>query len=156
MTLHPNVEALAPLIGTWKGEGTGAFPTITDFVYVEEITFVSTGKPFLAYQQRTWSPEGAPMHVETGYLRQPKPGFLDLVVALPTGHAEILEGPLVIDGDALAFTLEGSMLNATNAKQIVDSRRTYRMQDDAITFGYDMSYAGHVGTRHISSVLYRV
>ena len=74
MALHPNLEPLADLIGSWAGDGHGEYPTINDFDYREEITFADVGKPFLVYTQRTWNAAGAPMHTETGYLRAPAPG----------------------------------------------------------------------------------
>src|SRR6476660_2324424 len=45
--------ALAPFAGLWRGEGEGAYPTIDDFAYTEEIEFAPSGKPFLAYRSRT-------------------------------------------------------------------------------------------------------
>jgi THAP domain-containing protein 4 len=40
MQIHPNLEkTVSFLIGTWKGEGVGIYPTIKTFEYEEELTF---------------------------------------------------------------------------------------------------------------------
>jgi len=49
--LHPDLEALTPLLGTWSGRGEGHYPTIQPFEYLEEVVFSHVGKPFLAYAQ---------------------------------------------------------------------------------------------------------
>ncbi len=39
------------------------------FQYAEEIHFWHDGKPYFGYMQRSFNKEGAPMHMESGYLR---------------------------------------------------------------------------------------
>src|SRR5687768_13450071 len=96
MDLHPALTDLAAMLGTWRGEGQGEYPTIAAFDYGEEVTFRHVGKPFLAYTQRTWSLEtGAPLHAETGYWRPAGTGRLEVVLSHPFGALELLVGTLV-------------------------------------------------------------
>ena len=82
-----NDSQLRRLVGTWRGEGLGCYPTIADFGYTDEITFTDTGRPFLHFVQRT-SIDGQPRHTETGYWRMPNPDAVEVVIALPSGQAE--------------------------------------------------------------------
>ena len=69
---HPALEPLTFLLGTWRGGGAGHYPTIEPFEYVEEISFVHVGKPWLLYTQRTrHAVEDRPLHAETGYFGRP-------------------------------------------------------------------------------------
>src|SRR5699024_12191414 len=74
--------------------------TIEDFQYRESITFsAAPGKPFLKYEQHTTSPDGAAMHTEVGYLRPHEGGFIEFVLAQPTGQTELLEGTATVNDD---------------------------------------------------------
>ncbi len=87
-----DADALRPLVGRWEGEGTGFLAGRAPFHYREETTFTATGRPFLAYRQQTWSlSDGSPMHGEVGYVRATGRG-VELVVAQPTGVAEVHVG----------------------------------------------------------------
>ncbi|KAI9006503.1 hypothetical protein DFJ74DRAFT_393260 [Hyaloraphidium curvatum] len=68
---HPSVPG-SWLVGTWRGEGKGMYPTMKDFTYTEQITFWSVpGLRYLFYTQNTWNPARsyAPFHAESGFLR---------------------------------------------------------------------------------------
>lgn len=112
--LHPGIAILAPLVGTWTGRGSGDYPTIDDFAYLEDVTFSHVGKPFLSYTQRTRSDDGAPMHSETGYLRVPEAGRIELVIAQPSGITEVDEGTVRSDGGALRIELESASVGRTS------------------------------------------
>lgn len=43
MDQHAALRPVKGLIGTWKGEGKGVYPTIDDFSYTEELTFTDIG-----------------------------------------------------------------------------------------------------------------
>lgn len=93
MELNPAVRPVAFLLGTWRGEGEGRYPTIQPFRYREEIRFWHNGKPFLFYSQLTEaSDDGRPLHTEMGYLRGVGEARLELVVAQAIGFAEISVG----------------------------------------------------------------
>ncbi|SDS01424.1 protein of unknown function [Brevibacterium sandarakinum] len=153
MALPPQLQ---PLIGTWRGPGSGHYPTIDPFSYTEELVFSEVAKPFLVYQQRTWSPEGQPMHMETGFLRSPTPSTVEFVLAQPTGHAELAEGTLTSTEDELLLELASpQVLVATSAKSVQATARTYRLTKNQMSVDFSMAAVGEAMTHHLHSDLHR-
>ncbi|MDE0652079.1 MAG: FABP family protein [bacterium] len=113
MELHPAVDHLAPLLGTWRGGGRGDYPTIEPFEYTEEVTIGHVGKPFLAYGQRTKGADGAPLHAESGYLRPAGDRGLELLVVHPSGIAEVLVGEVTETHFGLVLMLRAGARDAT-------------------------------------------
>ena len=154
--LHPAVAVLAPLLGTWAGRGSGDYPTIEDFDYLEEVTFGHVGKPFLSYAQRTRGPDGAPMHAETGYLRVPAAGRVELVLAQPSGITEIDEGTVAADGDALIIELVSESVGRTSsAKEVLSVSRSIRVEGDDLTYTLSMGAMGLPLQHHLTATLHR-
>lgn len=151
--LHPNLEPLAGLVGTWVGDGAGEYPTIDGFAYVETATFGHAGKPFLAYAQRTVAADdGRPLHVETGYLRAPEPGRYELVIAHPTGHLELADGEL--DAGTLRFA-STSMVATATAKEVREVVRTFVLDGDELRYELAMAAVGQPLTHHLAATLRR-
>ncbi len=155
--LHPDVAALAPLLGVWAGQGRGEYPTIAPFDYLEEVTFDHVGKPFLSYVQRTKAVEdGRPLHGETGYLRVPTAGRAELVLAHPTGVAEVEEGTLSVRGSTIEMDLAATAIGRTaSAKEVTALRRFVRVVGDELTYTLAMGAVGQPLQQHLTGTLHR-
>jgi THAP4-like, heme-binding beta-barrel domain len=155
--LHPGIAVLAPLLGTWTGRGTGEYPTIAPFGYLEEVTFGHVGKPFLAYSQRTRATDdGRPLHAETGYLRVPSPGRIELILAHPTGITEILEGTLATSGPAIELELSATAIGrSASAKEVTALGRSFRIDGDELTYTVRMGAVGQPLQHHLAATLNR-
>lgn len=155
--LHPGIAGLAALVGTWSGRGTGEYPTIAPFGYSEDITIGHVGKPFLTYSQRTRSDEGLPLHSETGYLRTPGPGRIELLLSQPSGITEIDEGTVTGSGHALVIEVRSTHVGLTSsAKEVTEVTRSFKLDGDDLTYTLAMAAVGQPLTHHLTATLHRV
>lgn len=156
--VHPALGALGRLVGVWVGTGEGHFPTIAPFRYREEVTFGHDGRPVLRYAQRTWRADGdAPMHVEAGYLRAPDAGVAELIVAQPTGLAEVAQ--LDVREDGALLVLDGArapLARTGSAKEVADVRRRFELEGEELRYDLWMTFGGHQDEHHLRAVLHRV
>jgi hypothetical protein len=151
--LHPEVESLAGLLGTWQGEGAGEYPTISPFRYGEELRFWHVGKPFLAYAQRTWSMEdGRPLHAESGYWRAKPGGAVELVLAHPTGIVEVQEGRMVGGRIELRST---TLAGTATAKEVTVVTRLFDLDGDRLGYTLAMAAVGQPLQHHLAADLHR-
>jgi hypothetical protein len=154
--LHEDLRPVAFLLGTWRGEGHGEYPTIEPFAYGEELTFEDVGDAYLAYSQRSWDPgDGAPLHLERGFLRPGDEGAWELALAHPLGLTEVARGTL--EGQALAFaSLTGGIGRTATGLDVTAMARRYRVEDDTLSYEIAMATGSTPMTRHLVAMLHRV
>jgi hypothetical protein len=151
--LHPGLEPLAFLHGTWLGEGKGVYPTIEPFAYGEEVRFWHIGKPFLAYTQRTWTlHDDQPRHAEMGYWRPVAGGAVEIVLAHPTGIVEIQEGRV----EGRRVDVASSLVGLTHtAKEVTYLERTFEVVGDTLRYTLRMAAVGVPLQQHLEAELRR-
>ncbi len=152
--LHVALGTLGFLLGTWRGEGEGSYPTVERFAYGEEVTFSHVGKPFLSYRQRTWAlDDGRALHAEAGYLRPGAPGGVELVVAHPTGVVELSEGTV----EGTTIELHSRLVGCTTtAKPVTAVGRHLQVEGDVLRYRLTMAAVGLDEDEHLSATLRRL
>ncbi|GFG76343.1 peroxynitrite isomerase [Mycobacterium botniense] len=155
--LHPDLQPLAPLLGTWAGRGSGKYPTIRPFEYFEEVVFSHVGKPFLSYGQKTTAAtDGTPLHAETGYFRVPEPGRVELVLAHPSGITEIEVGRYSAAEGVIEVEMTASHIGLTpTAKEVTALARRLRVDGDELSYQVEMGAVGQPPQNHLTAVLHR-
>ncbi len=152
--LHPDLEPLAFLLGTWRGRGEGHYPTIDPFGYVEEVTFGHVGKPFLAYSQRTRdATSDLPLHAESGYLRPAGSGRVEWVIAQPSGIVEVDAGSII---DQVLDLSSLTVATTPTAKSVIAVRRIVTVRADTLTYDLEMAAVGLELQHHLRAELHRV
>jgi THAP4-like, heme-binding beta-barrel domain len=154
LVLDERLMPLAFLLGTWRGEGSGEYPTIDPFDFEEEMRFEHVGDGFLLYQQASWSPEdGGPIHFERGFLRPGEPGRVELTLAHPIGLTEIAEGALDGTGFELTSTCVGRTTTGLSTTAVI---RRYVVDGDVMRYRTDMATDKTSMALHLEAELYRV
>ncbi|MHB8189753.1 MAG: heme-binding beta-barrel domain-containing protein [Ferrimicrobium sp.] len=144
------------LVGRWHGHGHGSYPEVGGFDYLEELEFHASGRPFLMFSQCTSRADGTPLHVEVGYLRAPSPRQVELVIAQPSGVAEVLSGEVhdSVDGFSLELRSVGVVVTPT-AKPVASTVRRLRLRGEVLESSFDMDAMSRGMHRHLESVLSR-
>jgi hypothetical protein len=153
--VHPDVEPLVFLLGTWRGEGSGRYPTIEPFRYREEIVFEHVGQEFLLYEQRSWRlDDGSPVHFERGFLRPGGSGEVELVLAHPIGVTEVAHGHL--DGTTVELaTADGDVGRTRTGLDVTGLIRRYRIEGNVLAYRLDMATERTPMALHLEAELRR-
>jgi THAP4-like, heme-binding beta-barrel domain len=140
--LHPDLGEVAFLLGIWRGEGDGEWPSTEPFRYGEEVAFEDVGDNYLVYTQRSWAlDDGSPVHLERGFVRPAGPGRVELVLAHPLGITEIAEGSVADEVVEVASTVVGL---TTTAGPVTELRRRIEVR------GGEMVNETHMAMRDVA------
>ncbi len=156
---------LSWLIGTWVGVGVVGYPTHEDMQYGQELTFATDGRPFLSYWSRTWLLDEAgervrPLATESGFWRPRPDNKVELLLAHPTGYAEVWVGDVTVTGIVDAV-ITGARVELTtdvvarteSAKEYTGGTRLYGLVEGDLLYRYDMAAVGQPLTAHLSARL---
>lgn len=158
--IHDNLLALLPLVGNWRGSGTGIVAsTGAEFSYGQQISFVHDGRPFLAYESRSWllNPDGSVIRQawrESGFWRPGAgPDDVEVVLASNTGQALLLTG--------LATDLRWDLATAAavptpTAKPVDGERRLYALLDGDLIYATELAPATEPYAAHLNARLGRI
>ena len=163
-------EALKPLswlLGSWVGVGVGGYPTIDDFHFGQEVSFSTDGRPFLSYWSRTWllDEQGnqiKPLAMETGFWRPQPNNQVEVVLAHPTGYAEVWVGDITVT-EIVDATITGAraelrtdvIARTVTAKEYSAGHRLFGLVQGDLLWAYDMAAVGQPLTAHVPARLKR-
>ena len=165
MELPEPLVPLSWLLGTWAGVGLGQYPTIEDFRFGQEVTFTHDGRPFLLYHSRSWLLDAdgnqvRPLAQESGYWR-PRPGNeLEVLLAHPTGFAEVWVGSVTVTSivnaeitGARAELSTDAVMRTDSAKEYIGGQRLYGLVNGELMWTFDMAAMGEPMQNHLAARL---
>jgi hypothetical protein len=153
------VKPFAFLLGTWRGEGVGGYPTLEqDFRYGEEITFACYGKPVIEFTSRSWAVEDErPLARQAGFWRPTSETDLEVVLTIAAGLVEVFYGRLVAGPAGEHVEIETDFIGHTaTAKQVDQDKRLYAVRGGKLMYAMEMAAVGQPLQAHLSAALDRV
>ena len=136
------IQKLSILTGSWKGEGSGRYPTIDSFEYEEHLNFeLDRSYPLIYYEQKTvLMPSEEPGHWETGFIRPLEDGFVEVSNAQEGGRVEVLQGKIETDNSPeydLKIVLDSTALG--NDPRLIKTRRIWTLKAEYLHYKKYMS-----------------
>jgi hypothetical protein len=151
--------ALLPLVGVWRGTGRGVVAsTGAEFAFGQQVTVGHDGRPFLAYESRSWLLDEYGDVIrqawrESGFWRVGAgPDDVELVLASNTGQALVLAGTA---GDQQWELATVSAEHAPTAKDVDGERRLYAVRGSELIYATELAPAGRPFAAHLNGRLER-
>ena len=155
--LHPDLNPLAWLVGTWRGKGRGEYPSIQPFEFAHEVVFNHDGRNFLNYYSRSWILDAdgeivRPAASEAGFWRIKPNNVLEVLISHSSGITEGWVGHF--DGPKIQLVMDQPYSSPT-AKIVTEGVRLYGLVEGELFFAYDMATPEHELQAHIWSTMPR-
>jgi hypothetical protein len=155
--LHPDCGPVAWLLGTWRGNGHGDYPTIEPYQFGQELIFTHDGRPFFHYMSRAWVTDenGEKVRdaaIETGFQRCRPEGKVEFLLTHNTGFVEIYYG--TAEGGKLDLTTD-AVVRTETAKEYTGGKRLYGNVESDLLYAFDMAAMGQPLQPHIWARLVR-
>ena len=165
LPLHSSLAHLSWLVGHWAGVGVGGYPTVPEFQFGQEVVIAHDGRPFLTHASRSWllDDEGnqvRPLGTESGFWRPSPDNGAELLLAHPTGYAEVWLGTVTVTGIVDAritgarVELHSDVVARTDtAKEYSGGSRLYGLVEGELLWAFDMAAVGQPLASHLSARL---
>jgi hypothetical protein len=165
--IHNDLAPLKWLLGRWTGVGVGGYPTIEEFRFGQEVSFTTDGRPFIQYASRAFlldenGDKVRPLGVETGFLRPQPNNEVELLLAHPTGYAEVWYGKVEVTGIENAVITGARIEMHTDviartrtAKEYTSGHRLYGLVEGDLLWAFDMAAVEQPLQSHLSARLKR-
>ena len=160
MPLSDELLAVLPLVGNWAGRGIGVVAsTGAGFAFRQHVTFAHDGRPFLAYESRSWLIDDddrdiQPAFRESGFWRPGAgPDDLEVLTVSITGLAQLFVGTA---GDGRWEIATTSIVGTPTAKQVAGERRLYAISGDTLAYATELALTADEYTPHLNATLQRV
>lgn len=142
--LHPDLVALAWLIGRWEGTGRGTYPGTEDFAFGQQIDFAENGSNYLHYLSQTFEMGDngravRPLSMETGFWRPQSTGSLEVVLCHPTGYAEVWYGQAT--GAKIELATD-AVVRTSSADDYSAGQRLYGLVEGDLLWTFDKAALG--------------
>jgi hypothetical protein len=157
--VHDDLLALLPLVGVWRGTGTGVVAsTGAEFAYGQQLSFGHDGRPFLAYSARSWllDTDGTVIRSawrEAGFWRPGAgPDDIEVILASNTGQALQYSG---VAGELRWDLATTSAVGAPTARAVDGERRFYALLGEELGYATELAPAGRPYAAHLNARLMR-
>lgn len=127
------------IVGTWKGEGLGIFPTIKNFEFIEHLVFKrDEERAVIYYEQRTWLKQSSSQkrrssHWESGFISFENEEQFFMNNVHENGRMECLNlNEIKMSKDSYQFLFESRLI--INDERMQTSKREWNFDDEKLNY----------------------